>query len=108
MDADNGNQTGLPKSTLADISELDPKEVSGTALERERLNKAQSEVAPGKFDVVIDPNAWSEMLFFFIVSASTGFSPDFGVRQCREGRNYLSRRKDEKILGENVTLVDDV
>ncbi len=108
MDADNGNQTGFAMSTFADISELDPKQVSETALERARLNKAQSEVAPGKFDVVIDPNAWSEMLFFFIVSASTGFSPDFGVRQYREGRSYLSGRMGEKILGDNVTLVDDV
>ncbi|HYU55419.1 MAG TPA: metallopeptidase TldD-related protein, partial [Candidatus Dormibacteraeota bacterium] len=108
MDADNGNQTGYANSTFADISELNAGQVSKTALERAKLNKAQSEITPGKFDVVIDPNAWSEMLFFFIVSASTGFSPDFGVRQYREGRSYLSGRMDEKILGENVTLVDDV
>ena len=108
MDADNGNQTGYANSTFADISELNAGQVSETALERAKLNKAQSEITPGKFDVVIDPNAWSEMLFFFIVSASTGFSPDFGVRQYREGRSYLSGRMDEKILGENVTLVDDV
>src|SRR2546422_395987 len=106
--ADNQNQTAFDMSTFADISELDPKQVSETALERARLNKAQSEVAPGKFDVVIDPNAWSEMLFFFIVSASTGFSPDFGVRQYREGRSYLSGRMGEKIIGDNMRLVDDV
>src|SRR5260370_31396802 len=48
------------------------------------------------------------MLFFFIVSASTGYSPDFGVRQYREGRSYLSGRMGEKILGDNVTLEDNV
>src|SRR5205814_10526899 len=58
--------------------------------------------------VIVDRNAWSEMLFFVIVSASTGFSPDFGVRQYREGRSYLSGRMGEKILGDNVTRVDDV
>src|SRR5437879_10090026 len=108
MYAYNGNKTGYANSTFADISELNPGQVSETALERAKLNKAQSEITPGKFDVVIDPNAWSEMLFFFIVSASTGFSPDFGVRQYREGRSYLSGRMDEKILGDNVTLVNDV
>jgi len=108
MDADNGNQTGFALCTFADISELDPKKLSETALERARLNKAQSEVAPGKFDVVIDPYAWSEMLFFFIVSASAGYSPDFGTRQYKEGRSYLSGRIGEKILGDNVTLEDDV
>ena len=45
MDADNGNQTGFAMSTFADISELNPGEVSETALERARLNKAQSEIA---------------------------------------------------------------
>src|SRR5437667_2834734 len=64
MDADNGNQTGFAMSTFADISELDPKQVSETALERARLNKAQSEVAPGTFDVVIETKAASEMLSF--------------------------------------------
>jgi predicted Zn-dependent protease len=108
MDADNGNQTGFANSTFADIAELDPRQVSETALERAKLNKTQSEITPGKFDVVIDPQAWSEMLFFFIVSASTGYSPDFGVRQYREGRSYLSGRMGEKLLGDNVTLEDDV
>lgn len=108
MDADNGNQTGFALSTFVDISELDPKKLADTALERAKLNRGQSEVSPGKFDVVIDPYAWSEMLFFFIVSASAGFAPDFGMRQYKEGRSYLSGRLGEKILGENVTLEDDV
>src|SRR3989441_7649646 len=108
MDADNGNQTGYALSTFADITELDARKVSETALERAKLNKAQTEVQPGKFDVVIDPHAWSEMLFFFIVSASAGYSPDFGTRQYKEGRSYLSGRIGEKIMGENVILEDDV
>jgi predicted Zn-dependent protease len=108
MDADNGNQTGFALSTFADISELDPKKLSETALERAKLNKSQSEISAGKFDVVIDPHAWSEMLLFFIVSASAGFAPDFGTRQYKEGRSYLSGRLGEKILGENVSLEDDV
>src|SRR5437660_7297967 len=90
MDADNGNQTGFALSTFGDIGELDPNRVSQTALERARLNKSQAEIAPGKFDVVVDPYAWSEMLLFFAVSASTGYSPDLGMRQYKEGRSYLS------------------
>src|SRR5207248_1942019 len=100
--------TGYALSTFADISELDAPKVSETALERAKLNKAQMEVQPGKFDVVIDPHAWSEMLFFFIVSASAGYSADFGTRQYKEGRSYLSGRIGEKIMGENVILEDDV
>jgi predicted Zn-dependent protease len=108
MDADNGNQTSFALSTFADISELDSRKVSDTALERAKVNKAQSVVSPGKFDVVIDSYAWSEMLFFFVVSAGAGYSPDFGTRQYKEGRSYLSGRMGEKILGENVILEDDV
>src|SRR5947199_3817770 len=107
MDADNGNQTGYALSTFADISELDAPKVSETALERAKLNKAQMEVQPGKFDVVIDPQAWSEMLFFLIVSAAAGYTPDFGTRQYKEGRSYLSGRLGEKIMGDNISIDDD-
>ncbi|TMI51373.1 TldD/PmbA family protein [Candidatus Bathyarchaeota archaeon] len=108
MDADNGNQTGYALSTFGDIGELDPNKVSQTALERAQLNKNQADIAPGKFDVVVDPYAWSEMLLFFAVSASTGYSPDLGMRQYKEGRSYLSGRLGEKILGDNVSIDDDV
>ena len=108
MDADNGNQTGYALSTFADISELDPKKTSETALERAKLNKAQKEAPPGKYDVVVDPHAWSEMLLFLTVSASAGYLPDFGTRQYKEGRSYLSGRLGEKIMGDNIILEDDV
>src|SRR3989475_12012061 len=108
MDADNGNQTGFALSTFGDIDELDPNKVSQTVLERAKLNKNQADIAPGKFDIVVDPYAWSEMLLFFAVSASTGYSPDLGMRQYKEGRSYLSGRLGEKILGDNVSLDDDV
>jgi len=108
MDADNGNQTGYALSSFADLRELDPEKVAETALGRARMNKGQAEISPGKYDVVIDPYAWSEVPLFLTVSASAGFTPDFGMRQYKEGRSYLSGRLGEKILGENITLDDDV
>ncbi len=107
MDADNGNQTGYAMSAFADIRELEPEKVAETALERAKMNKNQSEVAPGKYDVVIDPYAWTEVPFFLVVSASAGYTPDFGTRQYKEGRSYLSGRMGEKIVGENITIEDD-
>ena len=107
MDADNGNQTGYALSTFSDIRDLNPEKVSETALERANLNRDQADIDPGKYDVVIDPYAWSETLFFLIVSATAGYSPDFGMRQYKEGRSYLSGRLGEKIMGENITLEDD-
>ena len=108
MDADNGNQTGYALSTFSDIRNLNPEKVSETALERALLNKNQADIPPGKYDVVIDPYAWSETLFFLTVSATAGYTPDFGMRQYKEGRSYLSGRMGEKIIGENITIEDDV
>ncbi|TMI27718.1 TldD/PmbA family protein [Candidatus Bathyarchaeota archaeon] len=107
MDADNGNQTGYALSTFADIRELDAGKVAETALERARLNKNQGETLPGKYDVVVDPYAWSETLFFLTVSATAGYAPDFGMRQYKEGRSYLSGRLGEKIMGDNISIEDD-
>ncbi len=107
MDADNGNQTGYALSTFADIAELKPDEVVETALERAKLNRNQADITPGKYDVVIDPYAWSETLFFLVTSATAGYTPDFGMRQYKEGRSYLSGRLGEHIAGENVSVEDD-
>ncbi|HZD12224.1 MAG TPA: TldD/PmbA family protein [Candidatus Binatus sp.] len=107
MDADNGNQTGYALSTFTDLRELDANKVADSALERAKLNKNQGDISPGKYDVVIDPQAWSETLFFLIVSASSGYTPDFGVRQYKEGRSYLSGRMGEKIMGDNISIDDD-
>jgi predicted Zn-dependent protease len=107
MDADNGNQTGFSLSSFADIRELDTHKVAETALQRAKLNKNQGDVSPGKYDVVIDPNAWTEVPFFLAVSASAGYTPDFGMRQYKEGRSYLSGRMGEKLLGDNITVEDD-
>ena len=107
MDADNGNQTGYALQAFADIRELNPQKVADTALERAKMNKNQTEVSPGKYDVVIDPYAWTEVPFFLVVSASAGYTPDFGTRQYKENRSYLSGRMGEKIVGENITIEDD-
>src|SRR5438132_14295789 len=95
MDADNGNQTGYANSTFADISELDAGQVSDTALERAKLNRAQSEITPGKFDVVIFLTTCSEMLIFFVASATTPFSPATGVRPHRGGQRSLYAPMDD-------------
>ncbi len=107
MDADNGNQTGYALQTFTDIGELDPNKVAATALEHAKMNKNQGDITPGKYDVVIDPYAWSEALFFFIVSASSGYAPDFGTRQYKDGTSYLSGRMGEKLMGDNVNIDDD-
>src|SRR2546422_1370678 len=107
MDADNGNQTGYALSTFADIRELDAGKVAETALERARLNKNQGETLPGKYDVVVDPDAWSETLFFLTVSATAEYAPGFCISQYKEGRSYLSGRLGEKIMGDNISIDDD-
>src|SRR5438094_8007247 len=48
------------------------------------------------------------MLLYFAVTASTGFNHDLGMRQYKEGRSYLSGRLGEKILGDNISIDDDV
>ncbi len=107
MDRDNGNQTGYALQSFTDIGELDANKVAATALERAQMNKNQGDITPGKYDVVIDPNAWSEMLFFLIVSASSGYGPDFGTRQYKEGTSYLTGRMGEKLMGDNISIDDD-
>lgn len=108
MDADNGNVSGWSRLSFADLKELDSSSEAmiQDAVETALANKEQKEVPPGKYTVVLAPNALSDMIPFILMSPTYG--PDFGVRQYREGSSFLVGKLGKKVAGENVTIHDDV
>jgi len=59
-----------------------------------------TEIEAGTHAAILEPYAFSELLWYF------GFS-SLGALSCLEGRSYLSGRLGEKLFDEKFTLIDD-
>jgi len=83
-----------------DATTLDVPALAEDAVRRAERGKNPQAVEPGRYDLVVEPYALSELLTWmsFVV---------FDTRAYQEGRSLLSKRRGEKIMGDNVTIVDD-
>jgi predicted Zn-dependent protease len=108
MDAENGNISGWSSASFGDIADLNSGAVIETAARKAWMNVNQQEIAPGKYDVVLEPTALAGLLQFLAISATTGYLQDFGREQYETNRSYLSGKLGKRIFGDNVTIFDDV
>jgi predicted Zn-dependent protease len=83
-----------------DATRLDVAALAEDAVRRAELSKNPRGVEAGKYDLVVEPYALGELFSWlsFVV---------FDTRAYQEGRSLLSKRMGQKIMGDNVTLVDD-
>jgi PmbA protein len=83
-----------------DAATLDVNALAEDAVRRAELSKNPREVEPGQYDLIVEPYGIDELFGWlaFVV---------FDTRSYQEGRSLLSKRMGDKIMGDNVTLVDD-
>ena len=92
--------SGYAEATAWRAGELDPATVGLEAAEKAARTRGAVEIEPGTHAAVLEPYAFSELLWYF------GFS-SLNALACLEGRSYLSGRLGEKLFHESFTLVDD-
>jgi len=80
--------------------DIDVAALAEDAVRRAELSRRPRAVAPGQYDLIVEPYAIGELFMWlsFVV---------FDTRSYQEGRSLLSKRMGEKIMGENITIVDD-
>ena len=66
----------------------------------EERTRGATEIEAGTHAAILEPYAFSELLWYF------GFS-SLSALSCLEGRSYLSGRLGEKLFHESFTLIDD-
>jgi PmbA protein len=93
-------ESGYAEATSWKASELDPAAVAREAAEKAARTKGAVELEAGTHAAILEPYAFSELLWYF------GFSSINGLA-CLENRSYFSGRIGEKIFHESFTLVDD-
>ncbi len=83
-----------------DATTLDVGALAEDAVRRAELSKNPRGVEPGQYDLIVEPYG-IDALFGWLAFVV------FDTRAYQEGRSLLSKRMGDKIMGDNVTLVDD-
>jgi PmbA protein len=83
-----------------DVAGIDVRALAEDAVRRAEMSRKPREVKPGKYDLIVEPYALGELFTWmaFVV---------FDTKAYQEGRSLLAKRMGDKIMGDNVTIVDD-
>jgi predicted Zn-dependent protease len=99
-----GTGSGWAGADHPDWSQLDVKAVAQRAAEKARLSRNPSAVEPGRYTVILEPQAVGDLVQLLAFA--------FDARQADEGRSAFSKqgggtKVGEKIVDERVTLFSD-
>jgi PmbA protein len=83
-----------------DIATADFNALAEEAVRRAEMGKNPHDLKPGAYDLIVEPYAIGELFTWlaFVV---------FGTKAYQEGRSLLSKRLGAKLMGDNITIVDD-
>ncbi|OGK50998.1 hypothetical protein A2966_02720 [Candidatus Roizmanbacteria bacterium RIFCSPLOWO2_01_FULL_41_22] len=94
------NSTGFAAQVGKKAQDIDASAVAELAIDKVVTSANPIDVEPGEWDVVLEPQAVSEMMAFF-----NWLGPN--ARIYHEKASYFSGKLEKKVLGENVTIIDD-
>jgi predicted Zn-dependent protease len=83
-----------------DAGALDTTGLGAAAVEKTVRSRTPESLEPGRYTVVLEPNAVTELLAFLAWNG-------LGAQVVQEGRSFLCGRLGQRVMGENVTLRDD-
>jgi PmbA protein len=99
--ADLSGSTGYREFSSHTIEDIDYRAAARSAMEKARAGQGASDIGPGKYEVVLEPNAVALLLEYL---SYTGF----GAKQVIDGESFLSARTGEQVAAPEVTVADDV
>jgi PmbA protein len=92
--------SGWAAATSDDVRLIDAGALAGRAVDKALRGRDPSPLEPGRYTVILEPEAVANLLWFL--------AEGFGALAVTEGRSFLSGRMGELVVGENVTIRDDV
>ncbi|WP_416864494.1 MAG: TldD/PmbA family protein [Imperialibacter sp.] len=104
MRTNDGLGSGWATRDYNDVSKLDTAEASKIAIEKAVKSSTAKAIEPGKYTVILEPAAASDLLQNMLRS--------MGARQADEGRSFLAKKGGgtklgEKIVDERVNIYTD-
>jgi PmbA protein len=92
--------SGWAAATSDDVRRVDAEALADRAVDKAIKGRDPVPLEPGRYTVVLEPEAVANLLWFL--------TEGFGALAVSEGRSFLSGKMGEPIVGENVTIRDDV
>jgi PmbA protein len=94
------DSSGWAKANAPDLGGIDPDALARSASEKSAASRNPSEQAPGRWTVILEPAAVLDMVGFLFY--------DFAGTAVKDQRSCFNKRMGKKILGDNITLHDNV
>jgi PmbA protein len=94
------DSSGWQKANSPDVAKLDPLRLAETAADKALQSAAPTDIAPGKFTVILEPAAVLDIVGFMFW--------DFAGQAILDERSFLNNRIGTRIFGENINIWDDV
>ena len=94
------DSSGWAKANSPDIRKIDPDALAESASHKAATSRKPRELEPGHYTVILEPPAVLDLVGFLFY--------DFAGTAIRDKRSCFTGRIGKKILGDNVTLWDDV
>jgi PmbA protein len=95
-----GSATSWAKGNASDFRAVDPMALAKTASEKAARAENPTELAPGRYTVILEPAAVLDLVGFLFY--------DFAATAVRDQRSCFSGRLGKPLLGENISIRDDV
>jgi predicted Zn-dependent protease len=94
------DSSGWAKHSVTAADDLDPVALARSAAEKARASAAPRTVEPGRYTVILEPAAVSDL-----VGQMFG---DFSATALEDQRSFLNGRLDQPLFGPNISITDDV
>jgi PmbA protein len=94
------DSSGWAKGNSPDLQRIDPAALAAAASEKSAASRHPREVDPGRWTVILEPSAVQDLVGFL--------SYDFAGTAVLDQRSCFNKRMGKKVMGENITLRDDV
>ena len=94
------DSSGWAKANSPDLGGIDPVALARSASDKSAASRKPTEVALGRWTVILEPAAVLDLVGFLFY--------DFAGTCVADQRSCFNKRMGQKILGENITLHDDV
>jgi predicted Zn-dependent protease len=92
--------SGWAKANSPDLSRIDPTALAKSASEKSAASRKPGEAAPGTWTVILEPAAVLDLVGFLFY--------DFAGTSVADQRSCFNKRMGKRVMGENITLHDDV
>ena len=95
-----GAGSGAADVIAVKVGDIDPEAVGRRAFQKATDSQNAADLAPGRYEVVLEPPA---------VDTLVGFLSYIGLqgRLISEGRSPFSGKAGQKVVGENISIYDD-